>query len=251
MLYLLPNLLDDELDHTPFLPPSVGEIVPHLDGFIVESEKLGRKFLKRFVDQIQDIPVRVLNEHTTPDEVDLLAAPLQKGEKWGLLSDAGLPVLADPGARLIRRLHGLKIPVHTFPGPSSIIYALQLSGLSAQSFTFHGYLPRKPHDLENFFKYLRSNHTHLCIEAPYRTDKLLKTLLAKLPHDAHLSVSWDLTLPSEGILTQKVSAWKKKVPTLGKVPAVFVFRCEDEKTHFKRQGVEGKTHSRRVPRSSR
>lgn len=223
MLYLLPNLLDESLDHKPFLPPSVAEIIPQLDGFIVETEKPARKFLMRFIPNIQEVPLRILNEHTTPEEVDLLAAPLQKGEKWGLLSDAGLPVLADPGARLIRRLHGLKIPVHTFPGPSSIVYALQLSGLSGQSFTFHGYLPRKPQDLERLLSKLPQKHTHVCIEAPYRTDKLLKTLLAYLPHDALLSVSWNLTLPTQGVVTQKASAWKKNLPTLGKVPAVFVW----------------------------
>ena len=224
MLYLLPNLLDENLDHEAFLPSSVGEMIPQLNGFIVESEKKGRKYLKRFVKNIQDIPVRVLNTHTTPEEVDLLAAPMQKGEKWGLLSDAGLPVLADPGARLVRRLQGLKIPVHTFPGPSALVYALQLSGLSAQSFTFHGYLPRKAEGLKPFLKSLSMNHTHLCIEAPYRTDALLKMLITYLPDTAYLSVAWDLTLPSQGVRTQKVSAWMKNIPTLGKVPAVFLFR---------------------------
>jgi len=224
MLYLLPNLLDENLDHEAFLPPSVGEIIPQLNGFIVESEKKGRKYLKRFVKNIQDIPVRVFNTHTTPEEIDLLAAPMQKGEKWGLLSDAGLPVLADPGARLVRRLQGLKIPVHTFPGPSALVYALQLSGLSAQSFTFHGYLPRKAEGLKPFLKQLPGGHTHLCIEAPYRTDALLKGLITYLPDTAYLSVAWDLTLPSQGVRTQKVSAWMKNIPTLGKVPAVFLFR---------------------------
>ncbi|NGX51023.1 MAG: Ribosomal RNA small subunit methyltransferase I [Chlamydiae bacterium] len=233
-LYLLPNLLDDSLDHDPFLPPSVGEIVRELDGFIVESEKPGRRFIKRFIKEIQGIPVSVLNEHTTAEEVDLLAAPLQRGERWGLLSDAGLPVLADPGARLIRRLHGLKIPVHTFPGPSAIIYALQLSGLSAQSFTFHGYLPRKPHEIEAFLRTLPKRHTHIAIEAPYRTDRLLQSLITHLPHNTQLSVAWDLTLPSQGVRTEKVSAWRKESPNLGKVPAVFIFRGDDEKTYSKR-----------------
>jgi len=227
MLYLLPNLLDDSLDHVPFLPPSVAEIIPELDGFIVESEKLGRKFIKRFIQKIQEVPVRVLCEHTTPGEIDLLAAPMQKGEKWGLVSDAGLPVIADPGSRLIRRLHGLKIPVHTFPGPSSIIYALQLSGLSAQSFTFHGYLPRKPHEFERIVNTLPERHTHICIEAPYRTDALQRALISHLPGNALLSVAWDLTLPTQGVCTQKVAIWRKKTPTLGKVPAVFTFRCEE------------------------
>ena len=235
MLYLLPNLLDDSLDHKLFLPSSVDALIPELDGIIVESEKPGRKFLKRFIQKIQNVPIRMLNEHTTAQEIDLLVAPMQKGEKWALVSDAGLPVLADPGAQLIRCLNGLKIPVHTFPGPSAMIYALQLSGLSAQAFTFHGYLPRKPHALEQTLRNLSENHTHVFIEAPYRTDKLLSTLIASLSEETLLCVAWDLTLPSQGVRTQKIAAWKKKIPVLGKVPAVFLIREDYGKTHFKRR----------------
>lgn len=220
MLILLPNLLDTSLDHTPFLPTSVGEIVSSLDGIIAENEKEARRFLKRFTENFRDIPIRLLNEHT--DEIDSLIAPFQKGEKWGLVSDAGLPVLADPGARLIRRLHTLNVPIETLPGPSSIVYALQLSGLPAQVFTFHGYPPKDPNALKEKLRTLPKNHTHLFIEAPYRTDKFLNTLIHNLQDAADLSVSWNLTLPSQGVKTQKIAQWKKAIPTLGKVPAVFV-----------------------------
>lgn len=222
MLILLPNLLDESLDHSPFLPQSVGEIVASLDGIIAESERGARRFMKRFTDKFRDIPIRLLNEHT--DEIDTLLGPLQKGEKWGLVSDAGLPVLADPGARLIRRLHTLKVPIETLPGPSSIVYALQLSGLHAQSFTFHGYPPKDDKKLKEMLRTLPKDHTHLFIEAPYRTDKFLKTLVQNLQDETDLSIAWNLTLPSQGVRTQKIAQWKQSLPALGKVPAVFVIR---------------------------
>lgn len=222
MLYILPNLLDESLDHNVFLPPNLGEVVSSLDGIIAESERAARRFMKRFTDNFRDIPIRLLNEHTK--EIETLLPPFQKGEKWGLLSDAGLPVLADPGAPLIRRLHSLKVPVQTFPGPSAIIYALQLSGLSAQNFTFHGYGPKDEKELKEKLRTLPKDHTHLFIEAPYRTDKFLKNLVYNLQDETDLSVSWNLTLPSQGIKTQKIVEWKKALPSLGKVPAVFVIR---------------------------
>ena len=94
MLYLLPNLLDESLEHDPFLPRSVGEVVASLDGIIAESERGARRYMRRFTDKFREIPICLLNEHTK--EIDSLIGPLQKGEKWGLVSDAGLPVLADP-----------------------------------------------------------------------------------------------------------------------------------------------------------
>ncbi len=220
MLFLLPNLLDESLDHHAFLPPNLGEIIRSLDGMIAESERAARRYMKRFTDRFRDIPILLLNEHTKG--VETFLPPLQKGEKWGLLSDGGLPVLADPGAPLIRRLHSLKVPVQTFPGPSSIIYALQLSGLPAQNFTFHGYGPKEEKALKEKLRTLPKDHTHIFIEAPYRTDKFLKNLVYNLQDETNLSVSWNITLPDQGILTQKIAQWKKTLPTLGKVPAVFV-----------------------------
>jgi len=222
MLYLLPNLLGEELSHESFLPSSVTKATQSLDGLIAESEKGARRYLKRFTKNFREIPILLLNEHT--DEIDTLLAPLQKGETWGLISDAGLAALADPGAQLIRRLHSLKIPIETFPGPSSIIYALQLSGLFAQSFTFHGYAPRKEDVLKEKLRTLPKDHTHIFIEAPYRSDKLLNLLVHGLQDETDLSVSWNLTLPNQGVRTDSIKKWKGSIPKLGKVPAVFVIR---------------------------
>lgn len=222
MLYLLPNLLNENLEHDPFLPLSVGKVVSSLDGMIAESERNACRYMKRFTERFREIPVRLLNEHT--QEIDSLIGPLQRGEKWGLISDTGLPVLADPGARLIRRLHTLKVPIETLPGPSSLVYALQLSGLPAQEFTFHGYPPKDEKALREKLRTLPKDQTHLFIEAPYRTDKFLKNLIHNLQGESDLSVSWNLTLPSQGVKTEKIAQWKKAIPSLGKVPAVFVIK---------------------------
>ena len=222
MLYLLPNLLDESLDHQSFLPPNLKAIIASLDGIIAESERAARRYMKRFNPNFREVPIRLLNEHTK--EIDPLLPPLQKGESWGLVSDGGLPVLADPGAPLIRRLHSLKIKVQTFPGPSSIIYALQLSGLSAQNFTFHGYGPKEEKALKEKLRTLPKGHTHIFIEAPYRTDRFLNHLVNGLQDETDLSVSWNITLPNQGVKTQKISQWKKELPHFGKVPAVFVIR---------------------------
>lgn len=239
-LLLLPNLLDEELDHTDFFPSSLDAVVPTLDGLIAESPKGGRRFLKRFTypegKTFREIPILLLNEHSTDDALEELLIPLKRGEKWGLISDAGLPVLADPGARLVKRLHELKITAIAFTGPSSIVYALMLSGLSAQSFSFHGYLPKKPEELRHKLKKLeKEGQTQVFIEAPYRTSKLLQFLLETLDGDTVLCLAWNLTLPAQGVRTQTVREWRKKpLPELHKVPAVFLFEsyAKKKKTHF-------------------
>src|SRR5262249_13098213 len=149
-LFLLPNLLDETLAWEPFLPASVAAAVQSLDGLIAESEKEGRRYLRRFVnhERMAATPIRLLNEHTQPKEIGELLEPLIRGERWGLISDAGLPCIADPGAPLVLLAHEKKIRVETFSGPSSIVMALQLSGLSGQRFAFHGYLPREAPDLK-------------------------------------------------------------------------------------------------------
>jgi len=237
-LLLLPNLLDEELSHRDFFPPNLEDIIPTLDGLIAESPKGGRRFLKRFSypegKSFRDTPIHLLNEHSTDEEIKELLEPLKQGEKWGLISDAGLPVLADPGSRLVMYLHELSIPVQAFPGPSSIVYALMLSGLPAQNFAFHGYLPQRPGELSFKLKDLEKRasyekQTQVFIEAPYRTEKLLRFLLEVLEGDTLLSLAWNLTLPTQGVRTQTVKEWKKKpLPSLKKTPAVFLFKPRDK-----------------------
>ena len=137
-LYLLPNLLDGELSHDAYLPISVDRAISSLDGIIAESEKEARRYLRRFMphEQMAKLPIKLLNEHTKSAELVQMIEPIVQGERWGLLSDAGLPCLADPGAPLVLLAHERHLQVVAFPGPSAIILALQLSGLNGQRFAF-------------------------------------------------------------------------------------------------------------------
>jgi len=224
MFYLLPNLLDESLDHTLFLAKSVEQAVSELDGLIAESAKGGRCYLKRFKTKkvLQEMPVLLLNEHTKNS--DELLERVKQGETWGYVSDAGLPALADPGAELVRLANRLNLPVHTFPGPSSIVMALQLSGFSGQQFTFHGYLPKEAELRKKQLQRLQEDgYTHIFIEAPYRSHTMLQELIALLKPETKLSVSWDITLPTQGTETHSIKQWKNRaVPDLNKKPAVFL-----------------------------
>ncbi|MGE5196320.1 MAG: SAM-dependent methyltransferase [Anaerolineae bacterium] len=232
-LFLLPNVLSEEGDHTVFLPAYVSQVVSRIDGLIAESEKGARRFLRRFSfpspKTFRDIPVALLNEHTIQSNAEELMHPLLRGETWGLISDCGLPCLADPGAWLVKRLRERNVGIEVVSGPSAIIFALLLSGLPAQSFSFHGYLPKEELMLRKKIQALESRSkeekaTQLFIEAPYRTEKLLRFLLATLQETTELALCCDLTLPTQSIVCQKVAAWKKQpLPSLDKRPAVFLF----------------------------
>src|SRR5437016_1032663 len=137
MLYLLPNLLDEEQPHERFLPAPLAEVVASLDGVFCESEKPARRFLGRF--KRASLTLKLLNEHTKDTELAELIEPVEKGGRWGVLSDAGLPCIADPGAQLVSLARKKGIHVEALVGPSSIIMALMLSGLYCQRFSFHGY----------------------------------------------------------------------------------------------------------------
>jgi 16S rRNA (cytidine1402-2'-O)-methyltransferase len=227
-------LLAEELPHGLFLPKSVDEAVRNINGLIAESEKSARAFLRRFSypegKHFSSIPLKTLNEHTKPEEIDELLQPLLKNETWGLISDCGLPCLADPGAGLVRRAREKGIQIKAFVGPSSITLALMLSGLPAQCFAFHGYLEREEEPLKLKIRALekrsqQENETELFIEAPYRNQKLLTRLVETLNEKTLLCVAWDLTLPTEGVITQRVSFWRKNpLPDLAKKPAIFLFK---------------------------
>lgn len=223
-LLLLPNLLNKDAPHELFLPSSVDRAVLTLKGLIAESEKEGRAYLKRFGMPVREMPIELLNKHH--QEIDKLLKPMQSGEIWGLISDAGLPVLADPGSRLVARARELGITVKAFVGPCSFILALMLSGLPAQRFAFHGYLPRDPAEkikkLELQSK--REESTKICMEAPHRSEQLLNALLETLNNHTKLCVAWELTMPTQGIETRPVSEWKKRaLPNIYKKPTIFLF----------------------------
>ncbi|MCC5832979.1 MAG: SAM-dependent methyltransferase [Chlamydiales bacterium] len=224
-LFLLPNVLGPVEDIRNFLPKNVSEVVSRLDGLIAESEGEGRRYLKRFPTKKKphEMPIALLNKQTAKDELDFLLEPLIEGEDWGVVSDAGLPCLADPGAALVWRARQRKIPVEALIGPSSIILALMLSGLSGQQFFFHGYIPKKPEERERALKSWEKikGTTHIFIEAPYRNDYTLDASLKTLSPQTLLSVGVNLTLPDQIVQTALVGEWKEF--EIGKRPAVFLF----------------------------
>lgn len=228
-LLLLPNVLGDVAHHELFLPASVDKAVESLDGLIAESEKGGRRFLSRFKHEkkTHDIPLALLNEHTKKDEIDFLLEPIRKGERWGLISDAGLPCIADPGHDLVFRARNSGILVQAFNGPSSILLALMLSGLPGQNFTFNGYpiMESAPMLRKLEKRSQEEKTTQIFIEAPYRSQKFLEALLENLDDSTLLATAWDLTLPTQGVVSQPVALWKKSpLPNLVKKPAIFLFR---------------------------
>lgn len=223
MLYLLPNLLEESLPVEPFLPRSVNEAVKRLQGLIAESEKMGRRYLRKFLshEEMAKVPLALLNEHT--QEIAPLLVPMKRGEVWGLISDAGLPCLADPGADLVWLAHEQGIAVETFVGPSSIVMALQLSGFGGQQFAFHGYLPKEMPALEQKIKTLeKTPGTHIWIEAPYRSAKMLSTLLQLLKPTTRLCLAVQLTTPAQRVVSKTVAQWKTLSFPLEKEPVVFL-----------------------------
>lgn len=229
-LVLLPNLLGSSMPHTTFLPPPVDEIMTQIDGLIAESEGGGRSYLRRFKTKkkTHEIPIALLNEHSSED-LDFFLEPVIKGETWGVVSDCGLPCLADPGASLVLRARQLNIPIQTFSGPSSLMLALMASGLPAQRFSFRGYIAKEAQqrtkELLNWEKESRKEKaTQIFIEAPYRNEWTLKACIEHLNPNTFLSIGCALTTPDELIKTLPISVWRKKtLPDVMKKPTVFLF----------------------------
>lgn len=231
-LLLLPNLLGDHRHHELFLPTSVDKAVSTLDGLIAESSQGGRRFLSRFQTKkpVNEVPIALLNEHTKDSDLDFLLEPIRKGERWGLVSDCGTPCIADPGAKLVSRARQSGIAIQAFVGPSSIILSLMLSGLPAQQFTFNGYIDKAPEDRQKTILQLEKKAaiaTQIFIETPYRNQHTLQALIDTLADTTLLCVAWDLTLPTQGILSQPIAIWKKSpLPNLEKKAAIFLIATQ-------------------------
>lgn len=233
MLYLFPNLLADLESHEAYLPKSIDAAVAQIKGLIAESEKAGRRFLRRFdfgSRTFRDIPIFLLNEHSRESDKKAIVQEVMRGGKWGLISDCGMPCLADPGADLVLMAREKGIPIETFAGPSSILFALVLSGLGGQRFSFHGYLPKEEDALMRELKKIEKTSseeksTHLFIETPYRNHKLLEKMMLVLDERTWLCLACDLTLPSQCVQTKQIRDWKReKLQEFNKRPAVFVLR---------------------------
>lgn len=229
-LLLLPNLLGEIKNHQLFLPASVDKAVSTLDGLIAESAQGGRRYLSRFQTKkpVNEVPIALLNEHTPDDDIDFLLKPITEGERWGLVSDCGLPCVADPGSKLVSRARKLGIVIQAFTGPSSIMMSLMLSGFHAQHFTFHGYIDKEPEArrrtiLQLEKKAREDEYTQIFIETPYRNQHTIEALVGTLSDETMLCVAWDLTLPTQGLVSQSIALWKKSpLPNLDKKNAIFL-----------------------------
>jgi 16S rRNA (cytidine1402-2'-O)-methyltransferase len=227
-LYLLPNTLGDTVAEA-VIPAAALQRTRVLDYFIAENPKSARAFLKRigFPRPLQDVRIERLDHNTRADDLPSLLAPVLAGRDAGLLAEAGLPAVADPGAALVRLAHGKGAHVIPLSGPSSIFLALSASGLDGQRFAFHGYLPVKAPDLSAALKDLerqsaRLGQTQIFIETPYRNDAMLAAILRALRDDTLVCIAADLTLPSEMVITRPATAWRKDPPRLKGRPAVFL-----------------------------
>jgi 16S rRNA (cytidine1402-2'-O)-methyltransferase len=213
-LYLIPVPLGPVAPET-CLPPDTLAVTRRLDHFVVERAKTARAHLKAMGHPvpIQQIEMHELNEHTPASAIDALLVPLQAGHDVGLLSEAGCPAVADPGANLVRAAHAAGIAVVPLVGPSSILLALMASGLGGQRFAFHGYLPAKEPERSRSLQALekaarRDRATQLFIETPYRAAALLDALAATLSPAMLVSVGADLGLPGQFIRTQRAQDWR-------------------------------------------
>lgn len=229
-LYLLPvGLGGSDVDSQ--LPSATLAAARALRSFIAEDARSARVFLKAIghPGPLQKIRILVLNEHTAARDLDSLLAPLRAGEDCGLMSEAGCPAVADPGAELVRRAHREGIGVVPLVGPSSILLALMASGMNGQRFTFHGYLPTDKGDRNRALKVLEArarDETQIFIETPYRNTAMLEALLDHCRGDTLLCIALDLTLPSESVATRSIAEWKKKPPVVDRRPTVFLLYRE-------------------------
>jgi 16S rRNA (cytidine1402-2'-O)-methyltransferase len=227
-LILLPVTLgESKLDAV--IPQEVQQCVRTLDYFIAENPKSARAYLKQvgMAKPLQDLHIATLNEHTPDAAIAELAAPLLAGHDLGVMSEAGCPGIADPGAKLVRYAHQRGIRVLPLVGPSSILLALMASGLNGQSFAFHGYLPVADAEREKALRDLeqssrRLNQTQIFIETPYRNQKLLLSILGTCAGTTLLCIAAEITLAGEDIRTKTVAAWKKSPPQLDRRPALFL-----------------------------
>lgn len=227
-LYLIPTLLG-ETPPARVVPEEVLSLTRHLSYFIVENEKTARRYLKKASTAIpmNDLVLFRLDKHTKREELPALIAPLLEGKDMGLLSEAGLAGIADPGAAVVSMCHEKNIPVVPLTGASSIALALIGSGMDGQRFTFHGYLPIDSAQRKKAIKEMErtaneTGYTQIFMETPFRNEKLFDDILKTCHPDTGLCVARELTTDEEMIKTLPVRLWKKQKPALQKRPSIFV-----------------------------
>lgn len=229
-LYLIPCPIAEEGDVWDVLPAANRAVMASLDYFIVENTRSARRFLSKakLGRPIEELEFRELNEHTVAGcEVEELVAPIAAGRSAGVISEAGVPGVADPGALVVALCHRRGIRVVPLVGPSSILLAMMASGLNGQSFAFNGYLPVKPPERAKAIRFferraLSEGQSQLFIEAPYRNEKLFGQLLRTLGAETRLTVAVDLTAPGGWVETHTAGEWRSRpLPELNRRPAIF------------------------------
>ncbi len=227
-LYLIPTTLGDTSIER-VLPPDLTELISSIQVFIVENLRTARRFLKK-VNQaivIDDLTFFELNEHTDRKEISRFLEPIQQGLDIGIISEAGCPAVADPGADVVKLAHTKDIQIVPLVGPSSILLALMASGMSGQNFAFNGYLPVKNPDKAQQIKFLErrmqtEGQTQIFIEAPYRNMHLFDDLVKNCEPQTMLCIAADITLDTEFIKAKPVLYWKTHRPDIQKRPAIFM-----------------------------
>jgi len=237
-LFLIPNTLGETEALANVLPEQVQQITSQLDYFVAENAKTARAFLKLInarhplAKPLQEIAIAELNVNTPAAALAGLLAPLLAGRDGGLVSEAGVPAVADPGADLVRLAHQHNIPVRPLVGPSSLLLAVMASGLNGQSFAFNGYLPTDAAQRATRIKELeqrsrKEKQTQLFIETPYRNAAMLETLMTACAPGTLICVATDLSLPSETIRTMSAAQWKTApAPDFHKKPTVFLLLAQ-------------------------
>jgi 16S rRNA (cytidine1402-2'-O)-methyltransferase len=227
-VYLIPTTLgDSKIEQV--LPPYVMEVINSTNHYIVENIKTARRFLIKagIKTKIDDLTFYELNKHSNPTQYDSYLNPIANNENVGIISEAGTPGVADPGADIVDIAHRKNIPVVPLVGPSSILLSVMASGLNGQSFAFVGYLPIKKNERIKRIKELEwksqtESQTQLFIEAPYRNNNLLDDIITTCGPNTKLCIACDITLETEYIKTNTIKNWRKGVPNLHKRPTVFL-----------------------------
>jgi 16S rRNA (cytidine1402-2'-O)-methyltransferase len=229
-LYLIPTRLGDNAP-LEVLPISIKKIIETVNDYIVENEKTARRFIKKISSNKPQEPlnIHIINKYTEASELPSYLNPCLNGRPLGLLSEAGCPGIADPGAEIVKIAHEKDIKVVPLVGPSSILLALMSSGMNGQNFTFNGYLPIDKSERKSALKKLERisfehNQSQLFIETPYRNNKMLEEICLSLHKNTRVCVACDITLPTEFIKTQTVIDWKHTNIDLHKRPAIFIIQ---------------------------
>ncbi|MFY0629320.1 MAG: SAM-dependent methyltransferase [Flavobacteriaceae bacterium] len=229
-LYLIPTTLGEN-EPLEVMPYSVKKMVELIDHYIVENEKSARRFIKKITPKKSQpsLTIMKLDKYAEEIETRTYLDACEQGVSIGLLSEAGVPAVADPGATIVKLAHEKGIQVVPLVGPSSILMALMASGMNGQNFAFNGYLPIDSSDRKRTIKELErlsreKNQSQIFIETPYRNEKMFSELKVTLTPGTSLCIAVDITLPDEYIKTYTVADWKRQSPDLHKRPAIFIIQ---------------------------